>query len=319
MIMLFLYNWPSWLMGLAIVSATVAAALAGYALFRRLAPVDLLPEQRAMAITMVSVITTINSLLVAFSAISVWDAYNSAERTVDAEATAAGELSRDLAAFGDPVADAASGALRAYLDGVVRYEWPKMQQRASADAQAAARFDRLFDMANRIEPRSERQRVLLGEVLARVNEMAKHREQRLLTLDVAMPATLWGVVVLASVVSFLLLYILPGTRFHIALVTSWALTLGLAFFFVLAVDRPFAGEVSVKPEPLRVIVAAMDAQAERTALAAHRDGPPAPRRTIRPQAGAAVARAASAVASPSTAPGVIPVGHPAPGANDDTR
>ncbi|WP_244136959.1 DUF4239 domain-containing protein [Burkholderia pyrrocinia] len=319
MTMLFLYNWPSWLMGLFIVTATVAAALAGYALFRRIAPVDLHPEQRAMAITMVSVITTINSLLVAFSAISVWDAYNSAERTVDAEATAAGELSRDLAAFGDPVADAASGALRAYLDGVVRYEWPTMQQHASADAQAAARFDRLFDMANRIEPRSERQRVLLGEVLARVNEMAKHREQRLLTLDVAMPATLWGVVLLASVVSFLLLYILPGTRFNIALVSSWALTLGLAFFFVLAVDRPFAGEVSVKPEPLRAIVAAIDAQAQRTGPAAHRNDPPAPRSPTRSQVDDAAALTASTVSSPPSASGAASLGHASQGERDDTR
>ncbi|WP_241020113.1 DUF4239 domain-containing protein [Burkholderia sp. Ac-20345] len=319
MTMLFLYNWPSWLMGGFVVIATVAAALGGYALFRRILPVDLLPEQRAMAITMVSVITTINSLLVAFSAISVWDAYNGAERTVDAEATAAGELSRDLAAFGDPVADAASGALRAYLDGVVRYEWPKMQQQASADAQAAARFDHLFDMTNQIEPRSERQRVLLGEVLARVNEMAKHREQRLLTLDVAMPATLWGVVVLASVVSFLLLYILPGTRFNIALVTSWALTLGLAFFFVLAVDRPFAGEVSVKPEPLRVIVAAMDAQSRRSQSDASHDTPPSPRNPL----GTLIdGGAAATVSTDSSPPGALATGpspHASQGEHDDTR
>lgn len=251
-----------------------------------------------MAITMVSVITTINSLLIAFSAISVWDAYNGAEHTVEAEATAAGELSRDLAAFGDPVANAARDALRAYLDGVVRDEWPKMQQQASADAQAAARFDRLFDLANRIEPRSERQRVLLGEVLARANEMAKHREQRLLTLDAAMPVTLWGVVVLTSVLSFLLLYLLPGTRFHIALVTSWALTLGLAFFFVLAVDRPFAGEVSVKPEPLRAIVAAMDGQSRRSGPAASRDVPALPRSRRRTRADDAAGASAPTVSPP---------------------
>ena len=274
--MLFLYNWPSWLMGLFVVGVTLTVALGGYALFRRFAPVRLQPEQRSMAIAMVSVITTINSLLVAFSAISVWDAYNDAARTVDAEATAAGELSRDLAAFGDPVADAASQALRVYLDGVVKYEWPKMQQHAEGDAQSAERFDRLFDAANRIEPHSERQRVLLGEVLARVNEMAKHREQRLLTLDVAMPATLWGVMLLASAVSFLLLYVLPGTRFNVAIVTSWAVTLGLAFFFVLAVDRPFAGEVSVGAEPLQRIADAMDAREKLAAQAA--PGEPQPPR-----------------------------------------
>ena len=66
----------------------------------------------------------------------------------------------------------------------------------------------------------------------------------------AVPGTLWGVMLIASGLSLLLLYALPATRFHMALVGVWATTLGLAFFFVLAVDRPFAGEVSVSAAPL---------------------------------------------------------------------
>jgi len=201
------------------------------------------------------VVTTINSLLIAFAAIGVWDAFNDADRIVTAEAACASELARDLATFGAPAADATGRILRLYLERVVHIEWPMMQQHAQFDPQTEQQFDAMFDAANRIEPTNPRQVVLLHEVLSRVNEMEKYRQQRILILDVAMPATLWGVILVVSGLSFGLLYVLPATRFHISLLSVWAVTLGLSIFFVLAVDRPFAGEVSVSSAPFQQTIA----------------------------------------------------------------
>ena len=249
--MLFLYNMPAALMGALIVGATLAAALGGYLLFRRCFPVQLDAEQRGMTVAMMSAVTTINSLLVAFAAITVWGTYDAAAGTVSSEAACATELAHDLASFGKPDALTARSELIVYIEHVVRDEWPQMQQYARADAGTQAAFDKMFATTNRIVPSNDRERALLTEVLARVNEMTKLREHRLQALDVAMPVTLWGVMLIASALSLVLLYVLPVTRFHLGLVTIWATTLGLAFFFVLAVDRPFAGEVSVSPAPMQ--------------------------------------------------------------------
>ncbi|MBN3820805.1 DUF4239 domain-containing protein, partial [Paraburkholderia sp. Se-20369] len=148
-------------------------------------------------------------------------------------------------------ADLARRALASYLARVADDEWPQMQQHARAEPRAEAAFDRMFAAVNHIAPTDERERVLLSEVMARANEMVKYRQSRLQNLDSAMPATLWAVMLISSSLSLLLLYALPGTRFNIGLVSIWAVTLGLAFFFVMAVDRPFAGEVSVSAEPIR--------------------------------------------------------------------
>ena len=200
--MLFLYSLPSTGMAALVVSAIVVLVLAGYAMARRFTLIEIDAEQRAMAVSMVSIITTINSLLVAFAAINVWDTYNSADRTVAAEAAAAGELARDLAAFDSSAADAAGQALRTYLVMVVHQEWPQMQRHGKPDAHTEQRFDAMFDLANRIRPLDSRQTVLLAEVLTRVNEMVKYRQQRVLTLHAAMPNTLWGVIVIVSALSF---------------------------------------------------------------------------------------------------------------------
>lgn len=188
--MLFLYSLPSTGMAAIVVSGIVALVLVGYAIARRFALIELDAEQRAMAVSMVSIITTINSLLVAFAAINVWDTYNSADRTVAAEAATAGELARDLAAFDSSAADATAMALRTYLVMVVRDEWPQMQRHGKPDPRTERRFDAMFDLANRIRPLDDRQKVLLAEVLTRANEMVKYRQQRILTLHAAMPNTL---------------------------------------------------------------------------------------------------------------------------------
>ncbi|KVQ33181.1 DUF4239 domain-containing protein [Burkholderia ubonensis] len=249
--MLFLYNIPAAAMGALIVTATLAAALLGYAAFRRVLPARIDAEQRGMIVAMLSAVTTINSLLVAFSAVSVWSSYQAATDTVAAEAACATELSRDLAAFRVAGADAARRALADYLARVVDDEWPQMQQHGRADPRAEAAFDRMFAAINRVTPADERERVLLAQAMARANEMVKYRQARLQNLESAMPGTLWAVMLVSSSLSLLLLYALPGTRFNVGLVSIWAVTLGLAFFFVLAVDRPFAGEVSVSAAPIR--------------------------------------------------------------------
>lgn len=255
--MLFLYNIPAWAMGALIVFPTLAVALCGYALFRRCLPITLDAEQRSMTLAMMAAVTTINSLLVAFSAISVWGTYQAAGDIVAAEAACATELAHDLSTFAHPNAAAARQELMTYLGHVVHDEWPSMQQQAHPDARTEAAFDRMFATTNRITPSDDRERVLLSEVLARANEMVKYREKRLQNLDEAMPGTLWGVMLIASAISLLLLYALPATRFHVALVAVWAITLGLAFFFVLAVDRPFAGEVSVSSAPFERAIKAL--------------------------------------------------------------
>ncbi|KVD92781.1 hypothetical protein WS63_09705 [Burkholderia stagnalis] len=260
--MLFLYNIPAAAMGALIVAATLAAALLGYAVFRRIMPGRLDAEQRGMIIAMMSAVTTINSLLVAFSAVSVWTSYQAAADTVASEAACATELAHDLAAFrgAGTGADAARQALATYLARVTDDEWPQMQQHARAAPSAEAAFDRMFAAINHVAPADERERVLLSEVMARANEMVKYRQSRLQSLDSAMPTTLWAVMLLSSSLSLVLLYALPGTRFNIGLVSIWAVTLGLAFFFVMAVDRPFAGEVSVSAEPIRHALVALRAE-----------------------------------------------------------
>ncbi len=257
---LFLYNLPIGLMGLIVVGSTLTVALAGYAIAIRVALIRLDPEQRSLAFTMMSVITTMNSLLIALAAVNVWEAYNEAGSISTDEAACARELALDLAGFDSQDAKAAIDALHDYLASVVHDEWPVMQQQLRPHPDTERHFTTVVRRATQLRPASARQEILLGEIFTRVNELAKLRQHRLLSLDVSMPGTLWAVILVVSVISFMLLYALPPNPYHIGLIACWAVTLGLMLFFVLAVDRPYAGEISVSSEPYRATLRLLEAQ-----------------------------------------------------------
>src|SRR4030095_4884240 len=80
--MMFLYDLPDWLMALAIVAAILGFALGGFYAFHRFWRPSFTDEQRSVAMTVLTVVATINALLLAFVAVSVWEAFGEAEAAV---------------------------------------------------------------------------------------------------------------------------------------------------------------------------------------------------------------------------------------------
>ena len=97
---LWIYELPNWQLGVIAAVGLMALALGGHAVFQHFCRTIFPESDRNQAIALMTVIATMNSLLLAFSAVSVWDAFGTADRAVSGEATTIGELSRDLRAFG---------------------------------------------------------------------------------------------------------------------------------------------------------------------------------------------------------------------------
>jgi hypothetical protein len=125
---LVLYHLPNWLLGVLITGGWIAIALAGYALFRRIVRHEFDGDERGLAIALLAVIATVNSLLLAFSAVSVWESFGAADEAVHGEANTITELSQDLAVFDTPESMASRELLRTYTRTVVEDEWTAMQE-----------------------------------------------------------------------------------------------------------------------------------------------------------------------------------------------
>ncbi len=255
--MLFLYDLPNWLMGLSIIATVVALSFAGYFVFHRLLSPVFTDDHANLAMTVLGVVATINSLLLAFSAVSVWEAFHGADSAVGEEANTVGALARDLAVYDSAQSRESRRMLREYADIVVKAEWLDME-RGQSNAAAWTQFDRLFHSIGALEPDTPRRTALMPEIWTRTNELLKERRGRLYTSESAVPGTLWAVVLVGTALTMMTTFVLPGTRFNLMMIGALALSHGLVFYLILAMERPFAGKESINSGPFSAAIVNMD-------------------------------------------------------------
>jgi hypothetical protein len=254
--MMWIYSTPSWLQGLLIVSISSLAAVSGLWLRHKKWPGDVPALSHDLGISLVSVVGTIQSLVLAFSSVLVWQSYQSAEVAVDREAQVMLLLYRDVRAFGGPQADAARSAMRDYMKSVAVDEWQFMAK-AQESERTEAVFADIFDRVSRLEPDTPRRQVLLSEIFARLNEVAHLREARLVSAGEGMPTSFWIVTLSGSLLVVLYCYLLPLTRLNRWLIAGLGASFGLVFFFIVGLEHPYSGDLAIGFEPFERVLSKM--------------------------------------------------------------
>ncbi len=249
--MLVLYDLPNWLLGIVIVATVMTVTYAGYFTLRRIWRPVINETETSVAMSVLGVIATIHSLLLAFSAVSVWDSFGSAEEAVIREANTIGAMARDLALFDTPESMEARRLLRGYAELVIAEEWNTMRD-GEPHAPTWTTFDRMFSAVGQLEPDTPRHVALLPEILERANDLLKERRSRLHTSASGVPGTLWAVVLIGTGLVLITTVVLPPTRFNLVMIGQVSLSIGLVFFLIVAMDRPFAGKESISPGPFQL-------------------------------------------------------------------
>ena len=244
-------------MGALVVGATTGVSLAIYWLFHAKLRPRLTEDEAAAGPEFAGIIATVTSLLLAFTAVSVWDAYKAADDAASNEAVTATMLAHDLAAVRNAAGDAAREELRAYLTSVAKTEWPLLAEgRESEESQG--HLDGIFRAVGRIDLGTRHQEIIVQEIWGRLNELAKYRRERVATSRAQVPQTLWAVVLIGTLLTVLCACTVRPTPFGWAMMTALSASFGLCFFFIVAMDRPFVGRESVAPDAIEETLAHMD-------------------------------------------------------------
>jgi hypothetical protein len=252
-----LYNLHDLLLGVLICGIWGLTGVAGYLAFHRMCRTLFTESERGLALAVLGVVATVNSLLLAFAAVSVWDSYKEAERAVRGEAVAIGALGRDLAIFNTAESMSTRSLLRAYGQSVLEKEWAVMQGAQPSDATWTA-FDLMFRAVGRLDPVAPREVALMREIWARTDELVKYRRERLYASEAHVPTVLWVVIAIGTLLTIATTYVFPRTASNMTAVGLMSVSLGLVFFFIVAMDRPFAGTQNMGPEPIASALSRMD-------------------------------------------------------------
>lgn len=251
-----LFTLPLWLLALVLNAWLMGSALLGLWIVRRwvLPRLRLTYEDAYYAAALVQSAMLLYGLVAALTAVGVWTRYTQVGDTVSAEATAIASLWRDLGGYPQPVRDATRETLRGYTDQVINGAWPQ-QRRGQIPREGVDWMDRLQSDLYAFEPESEGQKLAHAETLRAFNQLVQQRRQRLDSVQAGLPGVLWFVLLPGAMgcVVLCLFFQVNNPRFQALLLLGVSGFLAMVLFVIVALDRPFVGEMGITADSYQLI------------------------------------------------------------------
>jgi hypothetical protein len=251
----FLFDLPLALVSAAIITLLCVFTLGGRAICaRRLLPrLKHGPEESAFTGNMMQAIMIFYGLILALIAVSVWQSYMDAARTVSAEATAVGALYRDVSTYPEPTRSKLQKHLREYLDYVIHQAWP-LQRQGKIPQGGVEQINHFQAELATFEPVNDGQKILHGETFRAYNHLIEARRLRLDAVLTGLPAVLWWLIAIGAIANMVATFFfrVDGAVAAIQIVPL-AVLVGLTVVMILALDRPFRGDLGLRPDSYQLI------------------------------------------------------------------
>lgn len=250
------FDLPMFVAGPGIVAVLILFSVIGLRLTRRclLSRMRIDPEDGDFASGMVQAVMTIYALVLALIAVNVWQTYNSVSNTLTQEAASLGALYRDVSGYPEPVRSQLQEQLREYVNYLIHDIWP-VQRRGEFPTGGIHRIDEFEKRLVAFEPVTEGQKILHTETLREFDEMLLLRRERLDAVLTTLPSVLWVVVIVGALLGITssFFFRINDERYHRALVVLLAALIGLVIFIIVELDRPFRGDLGLRPNSYQLI------------------------------------------------------------------
>lgn len=252
-----LFSLPLWLLATVLNVWLMGIALAGlWVVRRRLLPrMGLGYDDAYFAAAVVQSVMLLYGLIAALTAVGVWQRYSEVSDVVSAEATAIATLWRDLGGYPQPLRGETQDVLRGYSEQIVHDAWPQMR-RGQIPREGVEWMDRLQTHIYAFEPATESQKILHAETVRAFNQLVQQRRQRLDSVQAALPSVLWWVLLpgaMACVVLCLFFHVSNG-YFQAVLLLGLSGTLAMVLFVIIALDRPFSGDMGITADSYQLVI-----------------------------------------------------------------
>lgn len=213
---------------------------------------------KAVSAGMLSPLGIMFGLLVAFVAAQVWSDVDRASSAVAREASALRAVVLLAANFpGEPEAHLRT-LLRRHIDEVVTKEWPAMGSHQATLAITPVSLIEALRLALTLAPRGDGQAIAQREMATALQTALEARRQRILISESSVNWVKWtGLLLQAGCTLAAIAFIHSDNRLT-AIIAMALFATGAAVCLVLIAshNRPFTGEISVKPAALLQIMPA---------------------------------------------------------------
>jgi len=251
----FITTQTLWIAAVILIIPTTLLAMAGPILVRRFFDFKQLRTNNEVAGFKFATVGVLYAVLLAFAVIVVWEKFNQAGSEVAKEAGAAATVYRLIRGIDPEHAAAIRKATTGYLNSAITSDWPAMangkQSRATTEA-----LNEVYQATLKFHSFGGDEGLILAEILRQIDRISEARRERLVMSDGIVPTIIWLVLFGGAflTVGFTLFFATENLRAQVLMTGALSVLIFAGLLTVVAIDHPFAGTVTVGPEPLASVV-----------------------------------------------------------------
>jgi hypothetical protein len=222
----------------------------------RLAGGERTPRFKGVSPGMLPPVGIIFGLFVAFVASQVWSDTDRARAAVNTEANSLSTVIFLAASFpGEPELRMRE-LTRRHIAEVVTVEWPMMAQRNPSFTVTPAALAEELQFVLALKPQSEGQITAQRQIVAALEGAMEARRQRIAVSRSRVNWVKWTALILQAICTLIAIVMVHIDNRAAAAISLWIFATGIAVSILLIAshDRPFSGELSVKPDLLKQIL-----------------------------------------------------------------
>jgi Protein of unknown function (DUF4239) len=193
-------------------------------------------------------------IILGLVAVGAWDSFRDTSQRAETEAASLGALYRDVTQFPEATRAQAQEMLRTYALTVMSTEWPD-QRAGRAPTAGNVVMDTLARLIVSSPITSARDEVVMAGAFAQFNSLIEARRARIAAVSIALPTSLWFVLTLGTLIILTMTWMLyiENRALDVAINLLTGTLLGTVLAFVVAMDNPYRGKLSVGTSSYEVI------------------------------------------------------------------
>ena len=246
---------PIWLAGLIVVIIPTLLTMCGPVIVRRLIGVERIVGNNEVAGFKFATLGVIYAVLLGLVLVSVWEKYSAGEDAVTRESAALTSFYRVAGGLDPDARQTLRDALSRYAESVIRDDWPAMSKR-SESAKSRHALNATYTATLALGVDTARDAVLFDALLTQLDLVTDARRERLALAAGVVPMLIWLVLFIGAALTlgFTFFFGLENLRAQVMMAGILALVIFLALFVTVSISHPFAGPVSVTPEPIALVL-----------------------------------------------------------------
>jgi hypothetical protein len=247
-----IHSLPVGLMAVLVFGATYAVTALVYAIVLTLARGDRLPDFKGVSPGLLSPLGVIFGLLVAFLAAQIWGDVDRANTAVNREASGLRAVVLLSPSFPGEPGERLRELVREQIHAAETVEWPAMAHKKASISMIPTPLSQALQATIALAPRGEGQMAAQREIVTALENALDARRQRILVSRSEVNWVKWMSLFIQAICTLTTIAMVHSDNRKAARIALglFSTAIAVSILLLLSHDRPFTGQLAVKPAAL---------------------------------------------------------------------